>query len=81
MLIPIPRSLARAVRGMLSGSLGRVLWKLLVLVIGGFAIYYATAVTSSYIVMAVVGIIVTLAVSRTVREAAMDIWYMNFMRL
>lgn len=66
---------------MLAGSAGRVLWKLFVLVVGGFAIYYATAVTSSFIVTAVVGIIVTLALSRTVREAAMDVWYMNFMRL
>ncbi len=80
-IIPIPRSLVAAVRGIFAGTTGRVLWKLLVLVGGGLAIYYATVVTSSYFVMAIVGIIVSIALSSTVRKAVMDIWRMDFYRL
>lgn len=71
---PIPTALVTAIRGVFAGSWSRVLWKLLVLVVGTFLVVYIVSTTGSYLVMAVVGIIVTIALSSTVRKIAMDIW-------
>jgi len=57
------------------------LWKLFVLIVGGLLIYFATVATSSYLVTAIVGIVVWMALSSTVRGALKDIWAMDFYRL
>lgn len=72
--LPIPRTLTRAARGIFQGTTGRVLWKLFVLVVGGAILYYTVAVSSSYFVMAVVGIVLSIALSSTVRGVIVDIW-------
>ena len=78
---PIPASLARTIGNIFRGSLGWVAWKLFVLVVGGLLVVYAVSVTSSYLVMAMVGIVVTLALSSTVRKIVLDIWYRRFLRV
>jgi len=58
-----------------------VLWKLFVLIVGGLLVYLATVATSSYLITAVIGIIVWIALSSTVRSVLMDIWSRDFYRL
>ncbi len=79
--LPIPSSLVSSVRNIFRGSTGRVLWKLFVLVVGGLVVYLATVATSSYLVTAVIGIVVWIALSGTVRSVLKDIWSGDFYRL
>ncbi len=79
--LPIPSSLVASIRRIFAGGAGRVLWKLFVLIVGGLLIYFATVATSSYLVTAIVGIVVWMALSSTVRGALKDIWAMDFYRL
>ncbi|QZP37075.1 hypothetical protein [Halobaculum magnesiiphilum] len=72
--IPIPRTLTRAVSGIFRGTPARIAWKLFVLVFGTLILYYTVAVSNSYFVMAVVGIVLSIALSSTIRGAVMDVW-------
>lgn len=79
--IPIPRTLTRAVRGIFRGTPARIAWKLFVLVVGGALLYYTVAVSSSYFVMAVVGIVLSIALSSTIRGAIRDVWRSRWTKL
>lgn len=78
---PIPASVAGTLSGMFSGTLGWILWRLFVLAVGGIVLLVVVASTSSWLVYAILGMVLTIALSRKVRRALYDIWRANFYRV
>lgn len=61
------------------GSAVRILWHLLLIVLGAFVIIYAIAASSSYITYFVIGVILTFSLGWFLRQSLADLWNMNFL--
>lgn len=69
------------VRSLFAGTLMRIVWKLFVLVTGVFIIVYIAATTQNFLVLGVLGIVISAALSSEVRRILADIWRADFFRL
>jgi hypothetical protein len=79
-LFGVPKRLGSVVRGLFAGSLGNVLWKL-TLVVVGFSVLYAMAISSYFIATFFAGIVLSAFLADDVTAAAMDFWNRNWAEL
>lgn len=71
--LPIPRTIAQGVRNLFSGSIGWIAWRLFLLGVGAAVIGYALA-TGSYFAVFMVGTVLSIALSSTIRGVLTDLW-------
>lgn len=74
---PIPSNLARRAGAWCRSSLVDVLWRLLLLVVGG-SIVYGALQNGGLLVSTVAGILLFVAISDTVSETARNVWNREF---
>lgn len=77
-LTPLTPSLVRIGRGLTSGALRDVLWRLSVLVVGLWLIYKILAASTGVFVSAIAAAVLSMIISPTARAVARDIWNRNF---
>lgn len=71
--LPIPRTITRGIRNLFSGSLGWIAWRLFLIAVGAVAISYAVS-TGSFFAAFLVGTVLSIALSSTLRGVMLDLW-------
>lgn len=77
---PLPASVVRTLSTVFSGSVRTVLWRLLVLVAGAFAVVYLIAVSSSVVGYVLLFVLISFTLGALLKASARDIWTANFWR-
>lgn len=75
---PIPESFAQNVKTFFSGTIADVLWKSLVIVVGGTALLLLMAASPGFFIAFIVGAILSAVLSDDIRAFVSDVWHRNF---
>lgn len=75
---PLPRSLVKWGRALLSGALVVVLWRLALIAAFLFILALATAAGPSFFVATLLGLVISVLWSDNIRALVLDLWNLDF---